>query len=321
MKNSFKILFLVFIMLLAGVLLFTRSLYNTPGGGLFRLNVKNARVLIIKGGGESIVLKKKGNVWRITNRDWRPAEESRVESALRAILGFTGQDIVSRNMEKQIIYQVNPELGTTVLFSSGGMPGTNNGFIVGKISQDYMNSYVRKMGSSLTLKEKGFLQGQFAPDIISWEKHSVFNSSPEFIATRIMMSNLSFSSNPMKLLLEKKGNKGTWMIISPARFRVNNQAMDETLRNMKYLRLVDYVSVTNRILQRTNEIFQSLSGTLQVEYDNGRKERLLIGSPSTNGLFYGKIAGRNDIFIVDKVQLNRLINNFNGLTQGKGPVQ
>ena len=318
MNNSLKILIGVFILLLAGVLLFTRSLYDSPGGGLFKFNVKNASVLVIRGKGEVLVLKKKENVWRITNKGWAPAEESQVERALKSILDFSGQDVVSRNREKQAVYQVIPELGTTVLFSSGSSLETNNGFIVGKLSQDYMNSYVRKLGSSLTLKEKGFLQGQFPANPDSWVKHRVFNSSPDYIMTRVLMSNFSFTSNPSKLVLERKGLQDGWNISYPIHSETGHQAINGYLQDMKYLRLMDYLSETNHAFGRTGQFFKAPAGIMKLEYANGYRETLVIGSDPTNGHYYCEISGRKDVFMVDRTQLANLVKKVTDLTQGKG---
>lgn len=318
MKNSFKILLAVFVLLLVGVFFFTKSLYTTQGGGLFKFNPRKAKILVIKGKGETLVLKRKGNVWRITNKGWHPVEESRLERAFQSILDFSGQDIVSRSADKQIIYEVNSDLGTTVLFSSDEKLKTNNGFIVGKISQDYMNSYIRKMGSPLTLKQKGYMQGQFSPDPASWEKHSVFNSSTRYSPIRVVMSNISFTSDVSQMEMEKKGGKGPWVVTRPERGSVNDQLVNEYLRDLKYLRLNNYLSPSNQDFGKADTLFRAPEGVVLVEYANGKKEKLLIGPGPAEDRVYGKIDGRKDIFEIDKSRLEKLFQNASGLTQGSG---
>src|SRR3990172_7336791 len=95
------------------------------------------------------------------------ADTSSINRALVAVDSLKGE-IVSKNPEKQSLFEVTSESGVVVK-TYGSNDSLLAHFYIGKTGQDFSTSYIRKEGSNEVILAKGFFRGStFHPDINRW---------------------------------------------------------------------------------------------------------------------------------------------------------
>ncbi|MGA7161162.1 MAG: DUF4340 domain-containing protein [Bacteroidota bacterium] len=171
----------------AGLIAVAWLLMNRPGEQ--DVSSSNSQLLVtfdsasvdkieIKSPANSVSLEKKGAEWFLSQPvDYR-ANQSNVTSLIHQSKNLAVKEIVSSNPEKRSIFQVD-SAGTLVTIFQNGQQCAS--FIVGKLGQNYSETYVRKDQSNDVDIIDGPLSFTFKRGVKDWRDKTVFNIPKETI--------------------------------------------------------------------------------------------------------------------------------------------
>lgn len=294
MNKSIKFLLILFIALFILVLVLNKSLYKTNGKKLFKYNFSKIQFLSLKNKNSKLVLKKINNQWRLTNN--KPVSPAQLDRAIDTMKNFTIKDLVSRNKQKQISFQVANGTGTKVLFSEH-LNDTNSGFILGRMDSSYTKAYVRKIGDNNIYREPGRLSYLFSVNPQYWVRKKVFYLGMEKKANYFKIKNISITSIPFTIEAQLKKR---WILKMPKK-PGNERKIDSLSRKIQYLGIKDFITTTNKA--STNMIGSITLSRKKVS------QTLFISSFITNNGYVCKLDSLPDSFIVET---NRIQELFKG---------
>lgn len=153
---------------------------STESSGNMLVSYDSAAVdkVEINTSGNSVVLEKQGNGWMLASPIRYRADQNVVTGAVGKGKSIEVKSVVSSNPEKQKVFQVD-SAGTLVQMYAGG--NLLAAFRVGKPSQTYTETYVRKEGSNDVYLADGMFTYTFAHPSKDWRDKSIFKTDPDII--------------------------------------------------------------------------------------------------------------------------------------------
>lgn len=157
---------------------------STESSGTMLVSYDSASVdkIEISAAGNSVVIEKQGNGWMLASPIRYRADQNVVTAAVGKGKSIEVKNVVSSNPEKQRVFQVD-STGTLVQMFAGG--NRTAAFRVGKPSQAYTETYVRKEGSNDVYLAEGMFSYQFTHSPKDWRDKSIFKSEPDIIRSVI----------------------------------------------------------------------------------------------------------------------------------------
>ncbi len=130
------------------------------------------KVSISKLGSQTVLSKVEGK-WYLLGEESRRADPQAVASLFEALEGLTVGTVVSENPENQMKFQVDTLTGSTVrIFEEGELASA---IVVGKMSQDFSHTYVRKTGSNNVRLAEGMLTYMVGRQRDAWLDKTIFD--------------------------------------------------------------------------------------------------------------------------------------------------
>jgi hypothetical protein len=126
-----------------------------------------------------MVFQKAGQQWYITQPDSFRADNQVIGQMLSLASHLTVGDIISSNPEKQFFFQVDSLTGTRLDFLSADRKLAS--MVVGKMSDDFTHSYLRKTGSDDVYLAKGIFSGITKQQIEKWRDRQILTFDPQQI--------------------------------------------------------------------------------------------------------------------------------------------
>jgi hypothetical protein len=295
------ILFGVFVILLVFVYLFEGPLSEkrqkkTPDVALLfpDFDKKSATKIEVKSPAKSIVLDNKGDAWLISETDDFTADPQLVNNALDAIDGLLRDTIVSKNPEKQDIFEVTPTKGVEVKVSDADQKMLAH-FYIGKTASDFFSTYLRKEGSDEVL-QVGSITSTFDKDIKAWRDKTVLSFSPDTVTQLLLKTGTG------EIFLEKD-EEGKWKITKPINAPAKNDALTNILRTLSSLKALDFAKDYD-ITAYQLDVPQI---TVTVILKDQEEKRLLIGKlDEEKSQYYAKNQAKKTIFLIGKFQFDTL---------------
>lgn len=130
------------------------------------------KITIGKLGSETVLSKAEGT-WYLLGDESRRADPQAVSTLLNALDKLTVGTTVSENPANQMKFQVDTLTGSTVRIFENGEFAT--ALVVGKMSQDFRHTFVRKLGSDNVRLAEGMLTYLVGRSRDTWLDRTVFN--------------------------------------------------------------------------------------------------------------------------------------------------
>ena len=185
MKKNIYVLVGIFV-LLVGVayLLMNRPGENdiAVGNSQFLLNIDSLAVdkIEITSVNGKVAMEKKGGEWFLDEPVAYRANQASVTGVIHQAKNLAVKEIVSSNPDKRSIFQVD-STGTLVKIFQNGQE--HSAFVVGKPTQSYSETYVRRDGSNDVVIVEGAVSFSFSKPAKDWRDKTVLNIPKENIKT------------------------------------------------------------------------------------------------------------------------------------------
>jgi hypothetical protein len=131
--------------------------------------------------GSAISLNRVGNTWYVINGDSYPADPAAVSELLGALANLNVRNMISENPEKQIQFQVDTLTGTTLqVYAGDNLVGS---IVVGKMSNDFRHTYVRRSGEDEVYLADGLLTHMAGRTSANWKDKTIIDVPVDQVQT------------------------------------------------------------------------------------------------------------------------------------------
>ncbi|MEO0469526.1 MAG: DUF4340 domain-containing protein [Bacteroidota bacterium] len=231
----------------------------------------------------SVRLQKSGAQWMVQTEDGNmvPTADGVVKSALDQIAFLEASQLVSRDPDKWIDYQVTDSAGTRIEVMQGSEKVAD--LILGNFAmgQNAINSYVRLNGKDETYVVSGYLGASFARAADDWRNKSILKGSEnEWASLSVTAADL----DPWQIV---KGNDNLWLLM-PDSAETNTTAVTNYMNG---LRNVSGAAFANRPPQTASVSYQlniqSLNtGMIEVKAFSDAEHGFLVSSSQNPGAYF-----------------------------------
>lgn len=182
MKKSVRILgALVVVLLVVAILVLQKpgelSITET-GEPLFPIDSSAVTKIRIATLTNDIVLEKQGQEWQIIHPRLYRANQTAVARFLQDVKTITAKALVSEKPEKQSLFRVDSS-GTRLTLWQGNNEVAD--FIVGKMAQTYLQTYVRKTSENAVYVAEGLAEYRIPREVKEWRDKTIATSIRENI--------------------------------------------------------------------------------------------------------------------------------------------
>ena len=258
------------------------------------------RITIEPAGNSKTVLARKGDEWSMVSRNNTPANSG---EALRLIDMLENEQVtkfvedVASNLPKYGLDK--PQLQITLSsFASGNTAETKAGeqpfatIAFGKIDGD--NIYARLGDEPFIVAVRRKLLDEIRVDPLQWQDLSIFKFKPEQI------HRLSVGPNGEQALVRGANNEWTWTKGSGPINQVNVQSLLNTLSNLHAVRWIGS-TVPQHGFDKPQAVI-----TFTTSPDDKAFHKLIVGAPTGDGMWFGKVDEREGTFVVNNPDFNAL---------------
>ena len=304
------ILFGIFLILLVFVYLFEGPLSEREqkkGKGIIALfpdfEKEQVTKIEVKGPTKKVSLERKEEGWLISDTDGFTADPQLVNSALDTIKNFTRENRVSKNPEKQEIFEVTQGKSIEVKVSNADQKILAH-FYIGKTGPDFFSTYLRKEGSDEVL-QVGSIKSTFDKTIENWRDKNILNFPSDTI------TQLTLKTVKKEITLEKD-EKGDWHITKPEKAKAKKDVVTTMVTTLASLRAIDFAEDYDPKKYQLDKPQITITAIL------GDKEEklLLIGKKhEEKSQHYVKNQAKKTIFLVGKYQIDKMNKTLDDLKE------
>jgi hypothetical protein len=253
-----------------------------------------AHRIVIDGREGRTVLEKQDGVWIAASEDSFPVEAAAADKILDVIKGFSRRDVVSKNPEKQAIYQVDTT-GTEVKVEDATGVALAS-FIIGKVGPDYQSTFVRSAASDEVVLTPGYLAGTFERGTRTWQDLAVFALEPGNISEIVL-------SRPAETIGLARDGTGQWYITRPESAACDQNRVQKLARTLAYLRsdeIIGRMPVEGAGLDQPDSL-------VWFRLADGTEESLLFGDAAGGQSVYAKRQTDNVVYRLPTYRIHSLL--------------
>lgn len=246
------------------------------------------------------VLTKNGDKWLVETMDNYSADQEEVKKLLDKVSEFNTDQLISKNPEKQSVFEVDDSSGIEAKLSDSDGEVLAH-FFVGKSGPDFMSAYVRKAESDKVYLMDGYLSSIFDKGERGWRDRTIFAFNKGNI------TQLTIESQGEKVVLPKD-EKGNWIIIEPESAKAKSEEVDKIVDTLSKLSASDFAEKKELSEYGLDEPKSKISAML----NDGSIKTLLVGNKD-NSKYYVKRADSDIVFILYKYKIDKLLKKFEDL--------
>jgi hypothetical protein len=251
---------------------------------------QDAARIEIASGDKKVTLEKAGDLWLIKGTEGHKADPKAVDGILQTIGKLNRKNLVSKNPEKQDVFQVNEKAGAEVKFyDTGGK--TLADLFLGKTGSHFFSTYVRRAGEDMVYLADGYLRGAFVKTPKDWRDKTIFDFEPEYIST------LTLDRGGKKLVVRRE-DSGEWKLIDPEEKKADKSKLSNMAHTLAKLRASGFAKAG----EPKDYDWGNPRIRLVALLKDGAGKTLLIGPEDKNKKddVYVKKEGDETVFIVPK---------------------
>ncbi|MCK5416086.1 DUF4340 domain-containing protein [Candidatus Parcubacteria bacterium] len=285
----------IFAYIYQGPLQNSKSRQEKNNNFLLGLQVDDINKIEITNQGKVTKLEKVDGKWRVEGtKDFWITEDLTGQIKEASEVNF---EIIGKNKDKKDEFNTG-ETGIKIKLSQND--NILDEFIMGKMANDFISSYVSKADSDNTYSIKvAGLNSTFSK--LDWYDKTIFSSNKaDIIKLRLQYPD-------KQLVIEKDGEE--WKGTEPNDFEVDKEKIETILNMMTNLRAID---IPVQSFEKTG--FEKNELIVQVTGENGFDNTLMVGSKFVSEgeedereLYYAKKGNSDNIYLISKEEKDELI--------------
>ncbi|MGA1796839.1 MAG: DUF4340 domain-containing protein [bacterium] len=302
MNYKKTVILIIFLCILVGIAYFmNRPAKKAKEPALFPgFDAEKAVAIRINGERGMLTLSKVDGRWIAVEQDNLPADNDQVKQALQTIAEIDRDNVVSRNPDKQGIFEVDPNSGFEVLVQGEGDTPLAH-FYIGKNGPDFMSTYVRKAGSDEVILYSGFhLKSRFDKPADTWlDRFVLLVQEPD-------VDRIEFSTPDGSYSIVQVRDEGKWRMETPEEAEVKEDMIKDMTQTLFNLRATKVQRLKpDQSLKEFN--IDPPSVTITVGMADETATTLLISSKNEKTEeFFVKPVDRDVIYTVGAFSVNKL---------------
>ncbi|HOZ56257.1 MAG: hypothetical protein BWY51_00081 [Parcubacteria group bacterium ADurb.Bin316] len=293
-KNFFLIIALV---LLIGLAYIYQGPYKNwqerraqPKNFLAGINVEKINKIEVIKDGEATILLASGSKWKIDGTKDFYVSDSNANSLISDLkeLVVAQLEVVSQNKDKKSDFGTDEDSGVVVKLEQDNNEMAS--FVVGKLSSDYMNTYISPINSDKTYQVKLDIYSLFSQD--DWYDKTIFASD------KTKINNVRFQIGGKEFTIVKQGED--WYATGTKSVKLSNDKVASVIDLMASLLAskIPEQKFDGTGLEKNQLIIQVTGDSI----DN----TLIIGSDNGNDLYYAKKGDSDNIYLITKTERDGL---------------
>ena len=273
----------------------------------------------IKTKDRKVKLNKEGDTWLVATADNYPADAEAVQAALDKVKEMKSTFVASKSADRHSLLEVDEESGVGV-----AMLGSENGevlahFFAGKMGNDFMSTYVRKVDQNEVLLVEGYLRNIFDKGIRGWRDRTIFNFDTE------QAQKLTLTSKGKGNIVINTREDGGWQIIEPEIAPAEKDVVDGIISQISKLSADDFAEKEEPAEQTDTEIETEQPPNPLAEYKlddpqskvmvdlNDDTVRILLVGDLSGQKYYVKREGKDTVFLLPKGKIDSIFKTLEDL--------
>ena len=264
------------------------------------LKADNIAVLKIKSlGSEAQLVRDEAGTWVVPDKHNYPAEASAIQRMLEAIETLDRGTVVSRNPEKQSLYEVDETTGTEVT-ALGKEQNELAHFFVGKAGQDFFSTNVRLAGENEVRLVRKMLSYMFKRPGGDWREKLIFDLDEAKIVKYSVTGEEGVASF-------EKNKLGTWATIEPAgKEAMEQKEIKSSVSSLAKLRASGFAEEEDKDKLELDKP----KWTITVSTTDGEELTLKVCGEKSKAQYYVQRADKDTVFYIGKYQVEKMNNPY-----------
>ena len=245
----------------------------------------------------TIKLRKSGGIWRLAEPVDYPAEARFVDDLMKKIGAMEIETMISRDPEKASMFEVDTA-GVEVAVLAGA--DTLGQFIVGKMSDNYSNTYCRKIGEDTIYLIRGTFTGQLKRQAKDWRDKVILEMDKALISRldfQYPRETFSLAKHDTVWALEFKGKEVPAM----------DKMVDRTLSVISRFRAYDFVDGDSA--KMVDFSVPELALTISTEAGDQYRLAFVPQDVEENRYLVRKSGVENTLFVIYKGSANSIMKH------------
>ncbi len=249
-----------------------------------------------------VTLEKRGEGWVVLKEDQAfPADPKAVESVLDTFEGLKQGRPVSKNPDKQGLFEVTAEKGVEVR-AIGANEEVLAHFFVGKTGPDFFSTYVRKDGSNDVFLANSYLRSIFDKSVKDWRNKRIL----EFPVEEVKELTITEENKSIRV---RKDDTETWWVMDPEKVTANESVVEKIASTLAQLRASDFAETDDPAEYELAEPQRKVTAKLT----NDVLHTLLIGKKKDEAKYYVKNEAKKTVFVIDKFRIENMMKTLEDL--------
>jgi hypothetical protein len=249
-----------------------------------------------------VTLEKRGEGWVVLKEDRAfPADPKAVESALDTFEGLKQGKPISKNPDKQGLFEVTAEKGVEVR-AIGANEEVLAHFFVGKTGPDFFSTYVRKDGSDDVFLANSYLRSIFDKSVKDWRNKRIFDFPVEEVKELTI-------TEENKSIRVRKDDTETWWVMDPEKVTANESVVEKIASTLAQLRASDFAETDDPAEYELAKPQRKVTANLT----NDALHTLLIGKKKDEAKYYVKNEAKKTVFVIDTFRIENMMKTLEDL--------
>lgn len=263
------------------------------------LKADDIAVIKIKSlGTEAQLARDDTGTWVVPDKDNYPADAKAVERMLEAIETMDRGTVVSRNPEKQTLYEVDEITGTAVTFLDKN-ENVLADFLVGKAGQDFFSTNIRLAGENEVRLVRKMLSYMFKRPGGDWREKLLFDMDEAKIVKYSVTGEEGAASF-------EKSEQGTWSTIEPTGKEFDTEDMKRAASGFATLRVSGFAEEKDKDKFELDKPRWTIAATT----DDDEQYTLRACGERSKAQFFVQREGKETVFYISKYQIEKMTKPY-----------
>ncbi len=241
---------------------------------------------------DTVTLSREADQWLLVEgEDAYPADTSGISKMLDAVPRLTDRVVVSRNPEKQSVYEVD-STGVRVVMT-GAPKDTVAHLVIGKAGPNFSSSYLRVFGSEAVLLQDEQLSNVFDRVVEAWKDRYLIRREREEVR------GISVRGPETSYRLEKSA-EGAWDLVDPEIGPAKDAEANRLVATVTRFLADEIVAPSDTVETGLEEP----DWTIEVTMEDGTEYAVLVGGTAEQEKRYAKLEGGRWTYLLGKHRLD-----------------
>jgi hypothetical protein len=255
----------------------------------------------VRGGGTTIVLRRKGDTWLVATEGNQPADPKIPQQLIEAMDKLSTRTLISISRETHTGFEVD-STGLTVGISQGAKSVAE--FVVGKPGPNGMSTYIRPVSGNEVYLVPVYLRTVVDRGPETWRNRTVLELEQAKIVSYT-------TRNARETVTVEKGKDGEWSITAPTREKARPDLVGIVLRSLATLRSSGFADST---VTGSSSGLDADTTAVVVKTDDGTSYTIHVGSTTPANWSYTRKDGDPVIYLLPRSRWNAIFRPVSALS-------